>query len=368
MKKTLMAIAALGACASQAQAQSSVTIYGTVDSAIVREQGGTAGAVTNISSGVSSSSRLGFRGVEDLGQGNSALFVLESGMRVDTGAYDVAGSIFNRQAFVGLKSNTLGTLTIGRQYTPLYLTLAGVADPFGAGYSGSAKNLFPTSGSLTRTSNTLAYASPKFANIIVELSYALGEQQGSSQSGNQYGASIAYSSGKLNAKLAHNHRNNDLTAAAGAAQTPPVPAANRDIGRNTLLAANYDFGFLKAFGAIGLNEGFNSSPLPNSSNPFGGVRPTASTDSRDILVGATIPFGGSNTLIASVIDKDDTTARDQDALQVAVALNHALSRRTSVYTSYGKIRNRRGAGYTVGNNTDVGSGNAAFNLGVRHTF
>lgn len=367
MKKTLLALAALGACAAQAQAQSSVTIYGTLDTAIVREQGGSAGAVTTIGSGVSSSSRLGFRGTEDLGQGVSALFVLESGMRVDTGASDVSGSIFNRQAFVGLKSNTLGTLTLGRQYTQVYLTLAGVADPFAAGYAGSAKNLFPTAGSLTRTSNTLGYASPRFAGVTVELSYALGEQQGSSQAGNQYGASLAYSHGKLNARLAHNHRNNDLSAAAGAAQTPPVAAAERGIGRNTLLAANYDFGAFKGFAAIGINEGFNSSPLPNGSNPYGGVRPTASTDSRDLLLGATVPFG-STTLIVSVIDKDDTTARDQDALQWALALNHALSKRTAIYTAYGKMRNRRGAGYTVGHNSDPGSGDAAFDLGVRHTF
>jgi general bacterial porin, GBP family len=172
----------------------------------------------------------------------------------------------------------------------------------------------------------------------------------------------------LNARLAHTHRNNDITAAAGALQTPPVPAANRDVGRNTLLAANYDFKIAKAFFAYGINEGTNSSPLPNTSNPFGGVRPTASTDSRDLLLGATIPFAGNNTLIASWIDKDDKTVRDQDAQQWAVGVNHAFSKRTSAYASYGKIRNRNGAGYTVGNNTDNGSGDVAYNAGLRHTF
>lgn len=368
MKKNLLALAALAILAPLAHAQSNVTIYGILDAGIVREQGGAAGSATNVSSGVASSSRIGFRGTEDLGGGWSATFVLENGPRVDTGGTDVTGSIFNRQAFVGLRSATFGALTLGRQYTPYYVALSQVGDPFAIGYAGTAKNLFPAGGSNTRTSNTVAWASPKFAGgVTAEVSYALGEQQGSASAGRQIGLAIGYSAGPLNARLAHTHRNNDLTAAAGAAQTPPVGAADRDIGRNTLLAANYDFKVVKAFLAYGINEGTNSSPLPNTSNPFGGVRPTASTDSRDLLLGATVPFG-TNTLIVSVIDKDDRTVRDQDAQQWAIGVNHALSKRTSAYASYGKIKNRNGAGYTVGNNTDTGSGDVAYNAGVRHSF
>ena len=368
MNKSLAAAALLGAFTSLAQAQSAVTIYGIVDAGIVREHGGAAGTVSNISSGVASASRIGFRGIEDLGQGWSANFVLETGARIDTGQSDVAGSIFNRQAYVGLRNNAFGALTVGRQYTPYYLALSTVADPFGAGYAGSAKNLFPTAGVNTRTSNTLNYVSPKLAGVLVaELAYAFGEQPGSNAAGRQIGAALGYSAGKLNVRLAHNHRNNDLTASAGALQSPPVAAADRDVGRNTLLATNYDFGPVKAFAAYGINEGTNSSPLPNTGNPFGGVRPTASTDSRDALLGATVPWG-SNTIMVSVIEKDDKTAFDQDARQWALGLNHALSKRTSLYTSYAKISNRRGAGYTVGNNTDVGSGDSAWNAGIRHAF
>ncbi|MES2319138.1 MAG: porin [Pseudomonadota bacterium] len=368
MKKSLAALAVLGTFTTLAYGQSNVTIYGIVDAGVVRESGGTAGSVTNVSSGIGSSSRLGFRGAEDLGNGWSANFVLETGARIDTGAADVAGSLFNRQAYVGLKSASFGALTVGRQYTPYYLALSTVGDPFGAGYAGSAKNLFPAGGSNTRTSNTLNYVSPKVGGgFVAELAYAFGEQSGSSSAGRQIGAALGYSAGKLNARLAHSHRNNDLTAAAGALQTPPAPAANRDIGRNTLLAANYDFGVAKAYLAFASNEGTNSSPLPNTSNPFGGTRPTASTDSRDLLVGATVPWG-SNTIMASFIAKDDQTGFKQDARQWALGLSHALSKRTSVYSSYAKISNKRGAGYTVGNNTDIGSGDRALNAGIRHTF
>ena len=354
MTRTLTAIAIFGAFSSLAQAQSSVAVYGIVDAGIVREQGGINGNATNISSGIGSASRLGFRGTEDLGNGVSALFLLEAGYRVDTGASEVAGSIFNRQAYVGLKS-AAGTLTIGRQYTPYYNAVSQVADPFGAGYAGSAKNLMPTAGVNTRTSNAVVYVSPVVNGFSGEVSYSLAEQSSSSSAGRQVGAALSFGAGKLNARLAHNHRNND------------IGALERQIGRNTLLAANYNFGPARAFAAYGVNEGLNSAPLANNSNPFGGIAPVASLDSRDMLIGVQAPFG-ANVLMASFIRKDDRTAFNQDADQWAIGLSHSLSKRTSLYTSYGKIRNKNGAGYTVGNNSDVGSGDAAYNAGIRHTF
>jgi GBP family porin len=367
MKRTLATIAVLGAFAPLAQAQSSVNIYGIVDAGISRETGGAAGSVTRISSGIGSASRIGFRGTEDLGAGLSALFVLETGFRLDTGEIDAAGSIFNRQAYVGIKSTTTGTISLGRQYTPYYNTISQVADPFAAGYAGSAKNLFPASGANVRSSNSVLWVSPSYKGFTTEVAYALGEQQGSNSAGRQAGIAFAYSQGKLNARFAHNHRNNDLTAAAGAAQVPAVAAAKRALGRNTIVAANYDFGVAKGYAAYGVDKGLNSAAMPNNSNPFGGVRPTASTDSTDLLLGVAVP-SGADTFLASYIRKDDKTALSQDAQQYAVGLLHALSKRTSFYGSYARIKNRRGAGYTVGNNTDIGTGNGAFNVGVRHTF
>ena len=367
MKKYVFALAVLGSVGGAAYAQSAVTIYGLVDAGLVRDRGGAAGNVTNLSSGVGAATRIGFRGTEDLGAGLSAHFVLETGARIDTGTADVTGSIFNRQAYVGLKHQRLGSLNLGRQLTPIYLALIGVADPFSAGYAGTARNLFPSAGVYTRTSNTIMYVSPPTAGFTAELSYALGEQPGDATAGRQIGASLGYSKGPLNARLVYNHRNNDLTAAAGAVQVPPSPAVDRDIGRNVMLAGNFDFQVFKAYGAYSHNEGSNSSPLPNPGNPYGGVRPTASNDSRDMLVGATVPFG-PNTIMASYIRKNDKSAFDQDASQWAIGATHALSKRTSLYTAYAKISNKRGAGYTVGNNTDPGTGDSAFNLGVRHSF
>jgi len=148
--------------AASAHAQTNVTIYGLVDAGLVSERGGSAGTVTKVTSGIGSQSRLGFKGTEDLGNGLSAIFQLETGYKIDDGSLDSANTIFNRQAFVGLKSKDAGTLTLGRQYTMLYNAMSQVADPFGAGYAGSIKNLFAAKGANTRTSNAIVYATPSF--------------------------------------------------------------------------------------------------------------------------------------------------------------------------------------------------------------
>lgn len=370
MNKLLIAVAVLGAFSGFAAAQSNVTIYGLVDAGIVSERGGAKGNATKLSSGVGSATRLGFRGTEDLGGGLSANFVLESGPRIDTGELDVAGTIFNRQAYVGLKGG-FGALTLGRQYTPYFVTISTVADPFTAGYAGSAKNLLPTVGTNTRTSNTIQYTSPKLSGFSGELAYSVGEQASSNSAGRQFGAALAYTNGPLNARLAYNNKNTDVTAAAA---TAAVPVASNGIARNTLLAANYNFGVVKGFLAFGIDKGKNSAVLPTTKtnpNPFGVVapqnKPVASIDSRDLLVGVALPMGAS-TILASYIRKDDRTSLNQDASQWALGYTYALSKRTSLYSSYAKIKNENGAAYTVGNNTEVGTGDQAFNLGVRHSF
>ncbi|MBJ7312133.1 porin [Rugamonas sp. CCM 8940] len=349
MKKSIISIAILGAMSNVAFAQSNVTIYGIVDAGIVSERGGKAGSVTKVTSGVGSASRLGFKGTEDLGGGLNAVFVLESGIKADTGESDVAGSIANRQSYVGLKSATAGSLTLGRQYTPYYNTLSQVADPFAAGLAGSAKNLFMASGNNTRTSNSVVYATPALNGFTAEAAYALGEQSGDNSASRQLGLSVGYANGPLTARAAFNSRNNDTTA-------PTTPVVNTTMGHNALLAVNYDFAVAKAFFAYGKDKGNFSSIAPKD------------VDSSEILVGATAPVGPAGTLMASFIRKNDKLASNQDADQWAIGYSHALSKRTSTYVAYAKIKNKNGATYTVGNNSEVGTGDKAFNIGVKHAF
>ncbi|KKO64168.1 Outer membrane porin protein precursor [Janthinobacterium sp. KBS0711] len=359
MKKTLITLAVLAAATGVAQAQSSVVIYGTVDAGFVSERGGVNGNVNKIDSGIASASRIGFKGTEDLGSGLSALFVLESGFGVDNGQQDVAGTLFNRQAYVGLSSKTAGTVTLGRQYTPWYNTLSKVADPFAAGYAGSAKNLFPAN--TTRTSNTVLYTSPNFNGFDADVAYSTAnngqESLVSSKIGRQMGASVGYANGPLNARLAYNTTSNETAISdAGSA-------------RNWLAAANYDFAVAKAYVAYGVNKGANSSLRNNGNvNAFNYVSAATSDDSTTALIGATVPVGPAGTVMASVIHVNDKSGLNADANQFALGYSYALSKRTSTYASYAKISNKNNAGYTVGNNSNAGTGDKAFNVGVRHSF
>lgn len=353
MKKTLITLAVLAAATGVAQAQSSVVIYGTVDAGFVSERGGVNGNVNKLDSGVASASRLGFKGTEDLGSGLSALFVLESGFSVDSGSQN-GDALFGRQAYLGLSSKTAGTVTLGRQYTPWYNTLSKVADPFAVGYAGSAKNLFPSN---TRTSNTVLYTSPNFSGFDADVAYTFGEQAESNKIGRKIGASVGYANGPLNARLAYNNTANDTaTTEAGS-------------GRNWLAAANYDFAVAKAYVAYGVNKGQNSAIRNNGNvNAFDYTSAGFSTDSTTALIGATVPVGPAGTVMASVIHVNDKNSANADANQFSLGYSYALSKRTSTYASYAKISNKNNAGYTVGNNSNAGTGDKAFNVGVRHSF
>ena len=128
--KRVIATSALGLFAIGAQAQSSVTLYGVVDTGIgyLSSSAPTVGATSGghsavkMINGIWAGSRFGLKGSEDLGGGNRAIFKLESGFNIGNGQFggwlnnNVSQGMFNRQAYVGLSNNTYGTLTLGRQY------------------------------------------------------------------------------------------------------------------------------------------------------------------------------------------------------------------------------------------------------------
>ncbi|RJF95488.1 porin [Noviherbaspirillum saxi] len=347
MKKTLCIMLGASAMASAAWAQTNVAIYGIVDAGIVRESGGVAGSVTKLGSGIASGSRIGFRGREDLGGGMAAQFVLETGTNIDTGAMGQGGLLFGRQAHVGLSTGA-GTLTFGRQYTPLFMAVNAV-DPFlGFSMAGSANNILSEGG--IRMNNTVKYAMPATGPFTADIAYGFGEVAGDSSAGRNVGASVGYSSGPLSIRLAYHRANN-------------VPAAGvaPDDGRSILLGGVYNFGVAKFHLGVQSNKGLitiNGRAIPR-------------TDSRDVLVGVTVPFGVSSVM-ASYIRKDARSALNRDANQMAIGVTYPLSKRTDLYASYARIDNDAAAGtanfYTVGNGSDTGTGDKAFNFGIRHTF
>ena len=136
MKKSLFAVAAVTAFAGAAQAQSSVTVYGildagfsglssTVPTSATTQGGANKTTTTQFGNSYEQSSRLGFKGQEDLGGGLAAVFTLETGLTNTTNTFSAMN---NRQSFVGLKKNGLGQAAIGTQYTPIHIAFA-ATDP-----------------------------------------------------------------------------------------------------------------------------------------------------------------------------------------------------------------------------------------------
>ena len=125
MKKSLLAVAVLGAFSSAAMAQSSVTIYGVLDTAIRYTTNNDAAGDHKVvlGEGIFQGPRLGFKGNEDLGGGSAAVFDLEAGIVINNGQSDQQGQLFGRQAFVGLKNSSLGEIDFGRQYSLAFQTL-----------------------------------------------------------------------------------------------------------------------------------------------------------------------------------------------------------------------------------------------------
>lgn len=358
MKKSMLVLSLLSPFAADTQAQTSLTMYGLLDAGLVLERGCNVCNVTKLSSGVASGSRLGFRGSEDLGNGTAAVFVLEAGIRADTGQSDQGAALFGRQSFVGLKGR-FGALTLGRHDTLEYLALTEVADPFKGGTAGSATNLVGYSAK--RMDNTIEYATPDTHGFTAAAAYGFGEHAGNASADRAFGASVGYANGPLTLRVAHQNKSAAVAAQAGELATSAV-------ARNTILAANVQLGAATAYAAWSVNKGAASSPFWNPDNPYGAAIPaTASTDSRDILVGVAVPFGAT-TLLASYVRKNDRDAANRDADQIAVGATYAVSRRTDFYAAYARIKNRHGAAYTVGNASEAGAGSSALNIGMRHAF
>jgi Outer membrane protein (porin) len=149
MKKSLLALAALGAFAGVAHAQSSVTLYGIIDEGFNINTNSGGKHLYNLSSGVLQGSRFGLRGTEDLGGGLKAIFVLENGFDVNNGKLGQGGLMFGRQAYVGLSSQ-FGTVTLGRQYD----SVVDYVGPLEAGDNGAATSLLTRATSTTSTTRT----------------------------------------------------------------------------------------------------------------------------------------------------------------------------------------------------------------------
>ena len=339
MQKTLIVLALLAATGT-ASAQSSVTVYGKIDLGLVIDSGAAAGKSVRLSSGVTGGSRLGFKGAEDLGDGYKAAFVLETGFCADSAAgapnFCTGSNQFMGRQVHGDLSGAFGTLSGGRQYSLGYLNLTTI-DPFGTGYAAQVNNIVDAAG--VRLNNSVHYTTPVVAGVSASGEVALGETPGNWKAGRVLGAAVNYAAGPAYAGFSFY----DLANPNGAG------SARRDY----LLGGSYDFGVVKVHALVEKADG----------DPTGTLR----LDTLDLMAGVTVPLAGG-ALMASYIRHDDRGALNRDANQLGAGYNYPLSRRTAVYVAYARIVNENGAAFHVGNATETGTGNKAFDLGVVHNF
>jgi predicted porin len=374
MKKSLLAVAALGVLTGTAHAQSSVTIYGVVDTNIEyvsnlssqvpsAANGFTVGPGENayrLTSGGLSGSRWGLRGVEDLGGGLKSLFVLESGFGVDDGRSQQGGRLFGRQAYVGLESSAVGRITFGRQYTTMFDAFANFSP---TGYATQYEPIVAQLGLNFRSDNTAKYTG-KFGPVTAIAHYSFGngvagagEVPGQSRRDTGYGGSVGYAAGPFAATIAYDQYNPTLTATGDTGTFRKIGAA-----------ASYAFGPAKVMGGYrwGQNKGPKSLGEP--------------TLLRDNYYWAGLNYQVNTPLSLTLAYyyedvKNLAGTNVRNPWQVQFIADYNLSKRTDVYlsTAYSKHAglNFDTSAISFANGYFLGSGENSMigvAVGVRHRF
>ncbi|UCF25754.1 MAG: porin [Ralstonia sp.] len=352
-----LALAALALASGAASAQS-VTLYGLIDTGIeyVSHANANGNGLVRIPAVTGTlPSRWGLRGTEDLGNGIQAVFMLESGFNTNTGTSGQGGRLFGRQAWVGLASD-YGTVTLGRQYSMVFLSLAD-ADVLGPSqYAiGSLDAYIPNA----RTDNTVAYKGT-FGGLTVGATYSFGrdaaggvpasgtcagQQAGSASSCRTVSAMVKYDAATFGMAGAFEEQRGGTGATAfffnGSAPIPFADAGDKD----RRIVAN---GYVKLGGAK-LGVGWIRRDV---------VVPTGDVRSNLYFVNGSTPLTGALTLDAGlfrIINADQSRSATMAVLRGV----YALSKRTALYAQTGYLWNSANAQYSVsggGGGTTPGKG------------
>jgi len=379
MKKSLIALAVLAA-AGAASAQSSVTLFGVVDVTLAYGKGEFSDK-TSLSNNGYNSSRLGFRGTEDLGGGMSASFWLEAGISPDdgTGAASSAnnqpiastvaavrsgtqGLTFNRRSTVSLAGGW-GEMRLGRDYTPQFWNLT-TFDPFGTNGVGQTLTTFGTAAATalspafstgltggtiptdtvgTRASNSIGYFLPgNLGGFYGQAMYYMGENAtgtAAEDDGTGAGARFGWASGPFNVAVAGSKTN----FAIGDVETWNA-------------GGSWNFGFATVMGQ------YNESKLKSAGNP----------KATGYLVGGLIPVGAGEIRLAySTLKIETATLGEPEVEKASIGYVHNLSKRTAVYTTYAFVKNKGGATFALNgasNGTILNGDSQGLDIGLRHSF
>jgi predicted porin len=416
MKKSLLAVAAIGAFASAAQAQSSVTVYGILDVGYVGgnsrvsdsskataagyNQGVQKGTVSQFGQGAEQTNRLGFKGTEDLGGGTSAFFTAEFALapQDQTLSGNTNGGLSNRQTFVGLKKAGLGQTAIGLQYTPVF-NAAAVTDPgnlnnmagnvaYASATAVSSGNANSSNVAFTnRTANTLSVKTDNFGGFTGSAIYTLNNKNGTetgvgttaTTGGNTnasgWGLAADYTYSKFYVTAAYQalkqltvsttdvsawtnaQANGASTAAGAAAGSTAINGYASNVQDNQFYAgATYDFGILKAYAQY-----INRKATSTISSNYYLKRQAEQIGVRSYIT-PTIEAWASAGLGRYTSFGVNSPTANFNGWQLGS--NYYLSKRTNLYAIYGQtLTSNAAAGSTT---TSAGLNNYA--IGVRHTF
>lgn len=337
MKKTLVALAALSTFAGAALAQSSVTLFGTVDLA-ARYTKANGQNIKQLASSGLSSSRFGIRGEEDLGGGLKAGFWLESPIGVDTGSAGSGDRFWDRRATVSLMG-AFGEVRLGRGKTSTRLVIDEF-DVHGTTGLGDSTRTYSDLGSkvanLNRSSNQVQYFLPGNLNgVYGSVEAAAGEGVDGNKS---YGGRVGYKAGALNV--------------AGGYQTTDAKGSKYKLGS---IGGSYDFGVVKASALY-------------SQAKFGALKQTIFT------AGVVAPVTAQGQVLAQFSKASGNGAMDQviggDAKMYSLGYVHNLSKRTALYTTASLIDNDNSAFQVANDAAKVGKGgrSGGLDVGIRHSF
>jgi len=395
MKKSLFAIAAVTAFAGAAQAQSSVTVYGILDVGYsaynTRASVSGVGTSNQVSSfnatGSQSTSRIGFRGNEDLGGGTAAFFTLEVGVAATgalaetnaapTGGLLGAGLGTTRLGFVGLSQKGVGQAAIGTQNTPVH-NAVGRTDPGQTNNMAGNVIYSVTAGSgqtetavsyTVRVPNALTLQTERLSGFQVNALYNANNTNGGNSSKNDniaMGGGINFAMKQFNVDVAYQQLKNTSQDAGGAVTTPAyAPGSGTNIFGTSVTqtqmyaGAMYDFGMLKAYAQF-----IDSKAVSNvNSNTYVqrvaqqiGVRGNFSPKIEGwASVGNGRLTAGPNQILTT------TTQASQNFTGYQLGANYILSKRTNLYGIYGNTQ-------VSSSSITASEARNSYGVGVRHTF
>jgi len=378
MKQKMMAAALALALSCGAHAQSSVTLYGILDTGIelVTHAGPTDSKVVRMP-GITGSvpSRWGLRGTEDLGGGYAAIFTLENGFNVRSGDINQGGRLFGRQAWVGVSSR-FGTLSFGRQYTMSYWAIVD-ADQLGPdiyGGVGSIDSYIPNA----RSDNTVAYKG-SFSGVTIGGTYAFGRDSagtgnspgqgicagsipGNFNACRQWSVLLRYDASAFGVAASYDEQRGGPGAAANIFNgITPIPLTNSgDKDARTQINGYFKVGQLKVGG------GWLGRRVQTVSPALADVRTDIFYLTGTYYVTPTVVIDGG---VYRTID----TQQDTRATLTALRGTYLLSKRTAVYLQSGYVFNSAKARYTLsqggpGTTPNAGVSQLGVMAGIRHSF